>query len=688
MGRPVLERSLLPYLIKYKRAAELDAKYVVCDIETTGLIELDGTMPDTIHVIVCYDLLSKERYIFDTQEKIHKEFPKFAATVDMWIGHNFLSYDVPVLNAKIDGCNIKWDRVIDTLVLSRLFNPMVPKQKYNKKTGKTEHFNGLKRSEHSLDFWGTLVGYAKQEHEDWTVLTEAMIRRCVTDVELNVKVYEALLQEGRDFSERSIYIEHSITQQLFEQKMTGFQLDVPKSYQLLSEIRERRDELKEAISKEACSIWRPKYVKVLRRNQDGTLHGADRKYMIGKKFKKLDEADHYLIYEEIPFDIGSNKWVRFHMDRAGWEPTEFTKTGLAKLNEANLSTLPDTAPQVYKQYAEYSMCNARVKEIEGWHEAMCAAGKVHGDGLSVGAKTHRQAHRNPNTANIPGNQSPYGKECRSCWTVEDPDHNHLLGTDASGIQLRMLAHYIDDPEYTEGVLVDPHTTHQHILGLPKRALAKTWMYAWLFGAAATRLGRILGGGAKEGQATMDLFEQRVPGLKKLGVAREKAARDKRLLGLDGRYIPVPNMHGSLPAFLQGGEAAVMKLARHMWYWKARQLGWDFDVCADVHDEWQCRCSNSLLVETTKPKFFAGDLTTDEGKKKHEAEVAAYSPDDKRVWSAPVQVSKSDNGAEYIWHYHKLGELQVKAIREAGKKLGLNCPLDGEYNIGSNWYQTH
>ena len=29
-----------------------------------------------------------------------------------------------------------------------------------------------------------------------------------------------------------------------------------------------------------------------------------------------------------------------------------------------------------------------------------------------------------------------------------------------------------------------------------------------------------------------------------------------------------------------------------------------------------------------------------------------------------------------------------AIRHAGRDLGLRCPLDGEYQIGDNWSQTH
>jgi DNA polymerase I-like protein with 3'-5' exonuclease and polymerase domains len=108
-------------------------------------------------------------------------------------------------------------------------------------------------------------------------------------------------------------------------------------------------------------------------------------------------------------------------------------------------------------------------------------------------------------AQVPASHSPYGHECRSCWTV--PEGKKLVGFDASGLELRMLAHYMNDKEFTNVLLTeDIHTRNQLAAGLETRPQAKTFIYAFLYGAGDAKIGTIVGGSAKDGVYETALLE--------------------------------------------------------------------------------------------------------------------------------------------------------------------------------------
>jgi DNA polymerase I-like protein with 3'-5' exonuclease and polymerase domains len=235
-------------------------------------------------------------------------------------------------------------------------------------------------------------------------------------------------------------------------------------------------------------------------------------------------------------------------------------------------------------------------------------------------------------AQVPNSGSPYGHECRDLWTVEKG--YKLVGIDASGLELRMLAHYMNDDAYTNEVVSgDIHTANQTAAGLQTRNQAKTFIYAFLYGAGSAKIGSIVGGSAKEGQKLIDSFLQNTPKLKRL---REKVARlyaaKGWLQGLDGRKLLVRAEHSALNTLLQGAGAIVMKQAVVILHKKLRQAKVDFKFVVNCHDEWQ--------IETT--------------------------PED----------------AE------RVGQLGKEAIKEAGIMLNMRCPLDGEYKVGNSWKETH
>ena len=238
----------------------------------------------------------------------------------------------------------------------------------------------------------------------------------------------------------------------------------------------------------------------------------------------------------------------------------------------------------------------------------------------------------PNMAQIPNSGSPYGHECRELWTIDKG--NKLVGIDAAGLELRMLAHYMNDDEYTNEVVSgDIHTANQTAAGLQTRNQAKTFIYAFLYGAGSAKIGSIVGGSAKEGQKLIDSFLRNTPRLKAL---REKVARifatKGWLPGLDGRKLLVRAEHSALNTLLQGAGAIVMKQALVLFKKElTKQKIWH-EFKANVHDEWQIEC------------------------KEDDAE--------------------------------KVGKIGVQSIINAGIMLKMRCPLDGEFKVGDSWKATH
>jgi DNA polymerase I-like protein with 3'-5' exonuclease and polymerase domains len=162
-------------------------------------------------------------------------------------------------------------------------------------------------------------------------------------------------------------------------------------------------------------------------------------------------------------------------------------------------------------------------------------------------------------AQVPASYSPYGEECRKLWTI--PKGYKLVGCDASGLELRMLAHYMNDYDYTEEVISgDIHTANQKSAGLATRDQAKTFIYAFLYGAGDEKIGTIVGGGKGTGRTVKKKFLDNTPALKSLRERVTLASKRGYLIGLDGRRIWVRSEHSALNSLLQGAGAIIMKKA--------------------------------------------------------------------------------------------------------------------------------
>lgn len=545
---------------------------ITLDIET-------NTSHDNIWVVVTQDVDTGEvleHYNSYTLEPV-------LLNCEGVIGHNIIGFDASVLE-RVWGIHIPVDILIDTLVLSRLYNPSL-------------------EGGHSLDSWGKRFGDPKIDFDDYDGgLTPEMVDYCIQDVALTTRLYKHLTDslKREEFSEQCVDLERKVAIITAQQERNGFMLDVEQATLLWQDITHKM----RTITAELQKVFPP---IVEERWSEKT----------GKRLKdKVTE-----------FNVGSRKQIAERLEGVGVKFKLQTEKGAIIVNEKVLEGID--IPEA-KMIYEYLMLQKRAAQIDSWltHEK---EGRVHGRVITNGAVTGRMTHHSPNLAQVPSVSAPYGRECRSFWRV--PEGHKLVGCDASGLELRMLAHYMRDERYTNEILSgDIHTANMKAAGLTDRNQAKTFIYAFLYGAGAAKIGQIVGGGYREGQQLIDSFLRNTPALAKLREKVAKHATAGTLPALDGRRLRVRSEHAALNTLLQGAGAIVMKQALVLLADRLSTYDIPHKLVANVHDEFQ--------------------------------------------------IEVPENFADVV------GKAAVRAIKNAGDVLDLRCPLDAEYNVGNNWAETH
>lgn len=573
-------------------------KQLVVDIETDALpatkVWLIGTM----------DLQTKEVRNFQQPFNI-KEIQQWLNQYEEIIGHNFIDFDAMVLKELL---SITFDMPItDTLVLSKLYNPQLE--------------NG-----HSLKAWGERLKFPKGDHSDWSKFSPEMLEYCIQDLKVTGKVYEVLKDKLDKFGGTSIVLEHQVQSVVSTQINNGWTLDQQKCWNLLAELKEKKIHLEEEVHikfKPLATFIKevtPKY-KI-----NGELSSVGLKFLPNFKDVVIGPFSHVEFPE---FNLGSRQQIGKHLKFFGWRPTELTEKGHAIVDEAVLSKV-EGIPEA-KLIAEWLIVQKRMAQVKSWLDVVEADGRVRGYVNPIGAVTGRMTHSSPNMAQVPSSYSPYGSECRSCWTV--PTGFKLVGVDAAGLELRMLAHYMDDKEYTNEVIHgDIHTANQKSAGLTTRDSAKTFIYAFLYGAGDAKIGSIVGGSSRDGKKLKEVFLSNTPSLRTLRERVEGACARGYLKGLDGRKLIIRSSHAALNTLLQSAGAIIMKKALTILDDHAKIYKIDYKFVGNIHDEFQ-------------------------------TEV------------------REDQAEKFGW-------LAVECIKAAGIAFNLKCPLDGEYKVGTTWAETH
>ncbi len=568
-------------------------------------IEADGLNPTVVWCIVAKEL-DGDVHTFDNTQI--EEGIKFLQTADVLIGHNIIGYDLPALK-RLHNAEFRAE-LEDTLVMSRLYNP-------------------IRENGHSLKTWGYRVNCPKQEQpEDFDSYTPEMLEYCIQDVKLNEKVYKSLVEEGRSFSKESIVLEQQVADVIKDQERNGFYFDSKQAMTLLADLKAKMFDVETEVQQTFKPKWVDDKMVTTYVRKDGQL---SKRGLTDDEYNRCMETNNFEPFMRKTlqeFNLGSRKQIGEYLIDFGWKPVKFTPTGQPIVDEGTLKKIEHIREA--KLIADYLLYQKRIAQVTSWIDEL-QGDRVHGGVISNGTITGRMSHRSPNLAQVPNMGSPFGKECRSCWTV--PEGYKLVGIDASGLELRMLAHYMNDQEYiNEVVNGDIHTTNQKLAGLKSRDQAKTFIYALVYGAGDEKIGKVAGGTRKHGSELKRTFLNNLPALKKLRDRVQQASRRGFLKGLDGRKIYVRSQHAALNTLLQGGGAIVMKKALAMLDSLLKLNAVDAKFVANIHDEWQ------------------------------------------------MEVKESQ--ADFV------GELAVGCIEKAGEHFQMRCPLTGEYKIGDNWSETH
>ncbi|MGL5934583.1 MAG: DNA polymerase [Cetobacterium sp.] len=634
---------------------------LIFDIETDGFL-------DVLTKVHCIALT----YGDEAVRSFHGEEIKNALAVieqaEVLVGHNIADFDLPALRRVYPSFNPK-GLVRDTLIMSRLIWPDITEHDYPlcKRGGLPTTLIGR----HTLEAWGYRVGERKgtfgktdgrEENEQvWATWSEEMEAYCRQDVEVTRKLWK--LQQSKKYSEEAIQLEHDFRAIIAEQEREGFPFDMEGASAFYADLVGQRAELDRKIQ-EAFPPWETRTTFTPKVNNSKL--GYQRHVPFVKvKLNTLNPNSDRQVAE------------RLRVQRK-WEPVDFTDTGQVKVSGDILRHLGKQWPEaaLLADRADIAKVVGMVSEGDNAWLKLAKKGvdgvyRLHGRVICNGATTGRAAHFKPNLAQVPA-EGDLGKRCRSLFTTI-PGYS-LLGWDASGLELRMLAHFLaryDGGEYvklvTEG---DVHTHNQTVAGLPTRGMAKTFIYGLIYGAGGWKLGSITGVSdediasfkgksrewdsaraslEKKNMGTSDVnvalelkgrklkaqFLKGLPALAMLKDAVETRAREAGFLsGLDGRVLGVRAVYSSLNLLLQSAGAIVMKKADVIWDRKLREAGLRDKVrqiCA-IHDEYQA------LVQTGYEK--------------------------------------------------EVGDLAIAAIKEAGAYFKLRCPLDGAWKAGRTWSSTH
>ena len=566
-------------------------------------IETNGLAPTKVWCIVTKDIDTGS--VVTYVEGQWSQFNKAIAQAQEVIGHNIIGYDIPACE-RLLGTDFSTCKVTDTLVMSRLANPQ--------------------RDGHSLAYWGESLGYPKGNYEDWTCFTNEMLEYCIQDVSVNEHVHGALIRELDSFGDQSIILEHEVQDIIQSQVRHGWLLDIPKARDLVAELKEKAYDLEEEVQRVFKPL--PTFIKELapKIKKDGSTSIVGLKFLgeqwttVGGPFSRIDWPI---------FNLGSRQQIGRYLKHFGWRPKTFTETGHAIVSEEILNAV--TGIPEASLIASYLLVQKRVAQVSSWLLAVEDDGRVRGYVNTNGAVTGRMTHSKPNLAQVPSSNSLYGTDCRECWVVREG--YKLVGIDASGLELRMLAHYMDDAEYTDTILTgDIHTANQKAAGLSTRSQAKVFIYAYLYGAGDEKIGSIVGGGRSQGKRLKAQFLSSTPALAVLKDNVAMSASKGYIKGLDGRKVFIRSEHAALNSLLQSAGALVMKQALVILDDYAKRWKLDYNFVGNIHDEFQ------------------------------------------------VEVRED--------HAERFGSLAASCIEAAGIHFKLRCPLAGEFNIGNNWAETH
>ena len=604
---------------------------IIYDIETNGLVDTVSN----IWIAVTKNIETNEMITFsdyDPNSKPLNELIPYLNKAEVLIGHNIIGYDNVVLHKLLNWkpSNIKF---IDTMILSQMNN--------YKREGK-----------HSLGNFGKILNDAKGDFKEFDKYSEAMKTYAIQDVNLNHKVYNYVVKEAHELIlnrptyKRALQTEHAIAELCSEQVKNKWNFDLllaKKHYDYLTvEMKKIEDKVNPTLKPRKVFIDKePKTAKYIRNGNFSSVTCRMLSQFLGQEIQaheinKWNSNDTFQRYEMIPADLGNMEQVRGMLLDSGWKPTQFTPKGEPKITQDSIHTIQG---DLGKQVLHYYSLRSRHSVLKGWIElAQENNGRVYVEAFNVGTPTFRQRHSK--IVNVPNVNSFFGKEMRELFKADDG--KVMIGCDSAGNQIRALCHYLNNKDITEHVLNgDIHQRTADIVGVD-RQLAKSLLYATIFGAGFAKLGKMVNGieDLEKGREIKNKLYVAFPGLKELNNRLNKffyTTQNKDGMGfipaLDGRKIYAESSFKLLNYLLQAYEAITVKSAVVNAFKMFKEEKLNVDMLGLIHDEVQVQ---------TKPENI-----------KRVKEILSYS----------------------------FGDFITK-------ELELNIQMAGDAKEGNNWYETH
>ena len=367
-----------------------------------------------------------------------------------------------------------------------------------------------------------------------------------------------------------VTLEHQVAQILQQQEENGWTFNERAAWELTSTLQKEYEE--------TCKILRERHPQVKASEFTPKRNNRTQGYVQGAPFTKLKELN--------PTSRDHISWIL--QTHYGWIPSSLTSTGKAVIDEVILKEIGTEMSMMFYKCLDLTKKLGMLSEGNNAWLKLVTSCKIHHH-CSVATNTHRCAHRRPNLAQVPSDE-----RFRKLFTV--PPDKVMVGADLSGIELRLLGHYIhpyDGGRYCDILLNgDIHQVNADKIGISRR-LVKTVTYAFLYGAGDIKIGYSYSQclsedkARKKGTEIRKAFVDAIPGLAELLKAIKDASKRGFIRAIDGRKIEVDSPHKALNYCLQSSAGIIAKrwmvianevIHTHPYY-EANQL-------AFVHDELQ------------------------------------------------------------------------------------------------------
>jgi len=562
---------------------------LVFDIESNGLLDEIST----IWCIVCQNVETKEIISFsdyDNTLQSTQDGLDYLQKADVLIGHNIIGYDIPAIKI-VTGLDLIEKKCYDTLIMSQML-------RY-----KRNHKHGLKG-------WGEKLGDSKLSYNDWTKYTPEMLTYCIQDVQLNTQVYEELVKEFKQFHgkfptiAKGLEVEHDVYKFNTMVREQGWKFDTKKGKVSLAAMNARAGEIQDAIEPHLGThvIYTDKEPKTPKFKKNGEYTAVTVRLLSEFLGRDILPTDTHEVGVGVTFQrsrtvktkLGQIDLVKeWLLEKKGWKPDEYTRKKNAsgrwfnvspKFTETSLSKLGEVGAML----GQYYTLRNRISVMDSWF-AQLKNGRIHGNMWTIGTPSFRARHEV--IVNLPGVEAAWGRELRECFAADDGDL--IVGADSSGNQLRGLCHYVGNESFTKEVVFgDQHQRNADALGC-SRSVAKTFLYAYLFGAGDAKLGQALTGksNAKIGKEARANFASAIQGLDEIKKevesewSRKKQAQGNGWIhGLDGRPVFIESEHQCLNYLLQSAEGITCKAAVSYQMQKIKEEGLRAKPRIFYHDE--------------------------------------------------------------------------------------------------------